>query len=183
MTWFKCLYETYNNVLGDPRYDDDEDNRLMPVGHTSQQVHIIVRIDGNGNFLGAEFINKQSVILPATEDSAGRTSGRVAHPLIDQIKYCAKDYARYSGNEGYFSKETLSEKKLEKPEAEQPKTYLETLQGWVSSPNTHPMAQAVYDYVRKGTLVADLVRENILHLDADGNYLNTLELGDKKPRK
>lgn len=181
MTWFKCLYETYNNVLGDPRYDDDEDNRLMPVGHTSQQVHIIVRIDGNGNFLGAEFINKQSVILPATEDSAGRTSGRVAHPLIDQIKYCAKDYARYSGNEGYFSKETLSEKKLEKPEAEQPKTYLETLQGWVSSPNTHPMAQAVYDYVRKGTLVADLVRENILHLDADGKLMTVAPEGQEIP--
>ena len=40
MTWFQRLYETYENVLDNPLFADEE-NTLTPIGHTSQQVHII----------------------------------------------------------------------------------------------------------------------------------------------
>ena len=162
MTWFQRLYETYGNVLDNPLFADEE-NTLTPIGHTSQQVHIIVRIDGKGHFRGAEFIGKQSVILPATEDSAGRTSGRVAHPLIDQIKYCAKDYPAYSEEEGYFG------------------LYEKTLSGWVQSPHSHPMAEAVYAYISKGTLVGDLVREKLLYLNQEGKLATVTEEGQDIP--
>lgn len=52
MTWFQRLYETYENVLDNPLFADEE-NTLTPIGHTSQQVHIIVRIDGKDHFRGA----------------------------------------------------------------------------------------------------------------------------------
>lgn len=161
MTWFQRLYETYENVRANP--PGNEENTLTPIGHTSQQVHIIVRIDGKGHFRGAEFIGKQSVILPATEDSAGRTSGRVAHPLIDQIKYCAKDYPDYSEEEGYFE------------------LYEKTLSGWVQSPHSHPMTEAVYAYICKGTLVSDLVREKLLYLNREGKLATVTEEGQDIP--
>ena len=162
MTWFQKLYETYGNVIASDLFTDEE-NALMPVAHSSQQAHIIVRIDGEGRFLDAEYIGKTSVILPATEESAGRTSGRVAHPLIDQIKYCARDYPEFSGEEGFYD------------------LYEKTLKNWVRSPYTHPMAQAVYTYISKGTLVHDLVEKKILRLDETGHLATVASEGEDIP--
>lgn len=101
MSWLQRLYETYEYCSGRPEFTDppQSDNQgappaLMPISHTSQQAHILVVLDGEGNFERAElFPPKTQLVLPATEASAGRTSGDAPHPLMDKIHYCAKDYA------------------------------------------------------------------------------------------
>ena len=126
----------------------------MPVGHTRQQAHIEIVLDGEGNFLRASVVPKEETVVPATEDSAGRARKAVPHPLCDKIQYCAADYmARGGGKQSFFH------------------DYEEQLSAWCASKHRHSKAEAVLAYVRKGSLITDLVRENILHVDADGKLI------------
>jgi CRISPR-associated protein Csd1 len=148
MSWFQKLYATYEHCAGNPKFAGED---LLPVSHISQQAHIVVVINGQGEFLRADFLNKQQVVIPATEDSAGRTNGPSAHPLADKLHYCARDYT--GGKENYFS------------------LYEEGLARWCASEHAHPKARAVLDYVRKGTLVRDLTSAGILQAGPDGKLL------------
>ncbi|MDR1242351.1 MAG: type I-C CRISPR-associated protein Cas8c/Csd1 [Deltaproteobacteria bacterium] len=150
MSWFQKLYATYEHCADNPAFAGDK-SPLCPVGHISQQAHILVTINGRGEFLRAEFLNKEQVIIPATEDSAGRTSGAAAHPLADKLHYCARDYA--GGKENRFP------------------LYEAELSGWCASQHAHPKACAVLDYVRKGTLARDLTDSGILQASSDGTLL------------
>lgn len=150
MSWFQKLVATYEHCAANPDLADAE-NPLLPVSHISQQVQILVTLDGKGNFLRAEVLGKQPMIIPATEDSAGRTSGPAAHPLADKLHYCAADYK--GEKENRFA------------------LYQTGLAAWCASPHTHPKAQAVLDYTSKGTLVQDLLGAGILQADADGSLL------------
>lgn len=153
MSWIQKLYETYEQCASAPQFAG---NSLLPISHTIQQAHIEIVIDGQGNFRRAIVVPKEETILPATEKSAGRTSGEAPHPLCDKIQYCAADYPGYGGKkESYF------------------RAYVEQLERWCESSFSHPKAQAVLRYVRKGTVVADLVREKILHLGKDRKLLTT----------
>jgi len=143
-------------------------------------VQIVIFLDSKGNFKDAK-LEKKALIFPATENSAARTSGWNAHPLADQIKYCAGDYKDYiddaQNDNSYFSEDTLSEKDRknlvqEKNKGEEKFTYFELLTRWVESEYTHPMAKAVWNYVRKGCLVKDLVRKEILAVGDNGKLLH-----------
>ncbi|MBQ6668637.1 MAG: type I-C CRISPR-associated protein Cas8c/Csd1, partial [Deltaproteobacteria bacterium] len=156
MSWMHKLYETYEACAGreefshpDQPSDGPEFPALLPVSHVSQQAHIQVSIDGEGNFQRAELLPvKTSCIIPATEESAGRTSGDAPHPLDDKIHYCASDYRGHKKN--LFP------------------LYVRQLRDWCSSPQAHPMARAVLAYVEKGTLVHDLVEAGVLLADNNG---------------
>lgn len=155
MSWFQKLYETYEACVKNPDFvfpPGEDKTGLMPLSHISQQAHIHIILDEQANFLDAElFPPKKQVVLPATEGSAGRARDYVPHPLADKIHYCAKDYAG--------TKDNLYE------------LYEKQLAAWCASPHTHPKAQAVYSYTRRGSLVKDLLRKGILHADASGNLL------------
>ena len=153
MSWIQKLHETYEHCAGASQFAN---NPLLPVSHTVQQAHIEVSIDDQGNFLRGVVLSKESTILPATEDSAGRTSGEAPHPLSDKVQYCAADYPTYGGK-----------KKSYYP------GYAKQLSTWCQSKFSHPKAKAVLEYVRKGTVVADLVHEKLLHLGKDGKLLTT----------
>ena len=166
------LFETYEACSLDPAYTDPpqaeeggkETPTLMPVSHTSQQAQIHVTLDGQGNFVRAELLPpKMQFIIPATEDSAGRTSGDAPHPLDDKIHYCAKDYAG--------GKKNLYE------------MYAEQLRAWCESSHAHPKAKAVYAYVSKGRLVRDLLACGILRADASGVLLTEPAQEDKEAGK
>ncbi|MDL2271824.1 type I-C CRISPR-associated protein Cas8c/Csd1 [Desulfovibrio sp. OttesenSCG-928-I05] len=159
MSWLQMLYETYESCASNPDYTtppqadgQKETPALMPVSHTSQQAHIHVVLDGEGVFQYAELLPpKTPVILPATEESAGRTSGASPHPLADKIHYCAKDY--HGGKTNCYS------------------LYEELLKAWCDSPYAHPKARAVYAYIARGCLVRDLLNSGILHANPDGALL------------
>lgn len=142
MSWLERLFQTYERCAG---HEPDGAEKLMPIAHTSQQAHIEITIDGAGSFRRAQIINKVDTILPATEKSANRTSGEAAHPLADKVQYIAKDYPTFGGNKAsYFA------------------NYLKQLEEWCASDMRHPKAQAVLHYVRKGSVVSDLLDKHVL---------------------
>lgn len=164
MSWIQKLYRTYESILEQGVTDDAEP--LTPVGHTIQTAHIVIVIDGQGNFQTARVMPpKTAIMLPATESSENRTSGEAPHPLADKIQYVAKDYADYGGEKkAYFE------------------GYLKQLKAWCESPFTHPKVQAVLNYVAKGRVIADLVEAGVFQLDSDGKVLNKWDAeGDAPP--
>ena len=163
MSWMQKLYRTYESILEQGVTDDTEP--LTPVGHTIQNAHIVIVIDGQGNFQTARVMPpKTAILLPATESSENRTSGEAPHPLADKIQYVAKDYADYGGEKkAYFE------------------GYLKQLKAWCESPFTHPKVQAVLKYVTKGQVVANLVEEGIFQLDSDNKVLNKWEAEGNAP--
>lgn len=145
MSWIGKLCETYDYAI---RCNLGGSDKLMPLMHTSQNAHIHVIIDGNGNFKRAE-VFKENIILPCTESSEGRTSGLCPHPLADKLCYVAKDL---SDNSDSF------------------KLYIEQLKSWNNSEYRHPKVDAVYKYICKGTCVRDLLTYGVLY-SKDGKNL------------
>ncbi|EJL6905373.1 type I-C CRISPR-associated protein Cas8c/Csd1 [Vibrio cholerae] len=152
MTWLTTLYKTYDEL---EKLNDmlPFEQQVMPICHTLQNAHIHIVINNRGEFVRAEVLEKAQVVLPATEQSAGRSSGLCAHALADKIQYVAKDYADFGG--------------IKKSGFE---LYQAQLKAWCDSEHGHPAARAVYQYIEKGTVVADLVAENVLH-EQDGHLL------------
>ena len=142
MSWLLKLFETYDRCAG---HEPDGTPTLPPVGHTPQQAHLEIALDGMGNFKRARVISKTETVIPATEKSASRTVNEAAHALSDSVQYVAMDYPSFGGQKkGYFP------------------GYLKQLEAWCASTNAHPKAQAVLDYVRKGRVVRDLVEQQLL---------------------
>lgn len=162
MSWIQKLHETYEQCKGREPLGTE---RLMPISHTPQQAHIEITLDGDGNFKGARIVQKEETVIPATEKSAGRTGKTPPpHPLCDKVQYCAADYPEYGGRKPSFFKE-----------------YEEQLGKWCDSEFSHPKAKAVLAYIRKGCVVADLVKEKILHVDSEGKLLTRWIGADQAP--
>jgi CRISPR-associated protein Csd1 len=160
MAWIEKLHATYEACKG---REPPGAVPLMPISHTPQQAHIEIAIDGQGNFKSAKIIQKEETVIPATDKSASRTAGEAAHPLCDKVQYCAADYATFGGS---------------KPPYYQ--SYEALLSSWCDSPFQHPKAQAVLAYVKKGKVVADLVKERLLHVGVDGKLLTEWQ-GEEAP--
>ncbi|MDT8447700.1 MAG: type I-C CRISPR-associated protein Cas8c/Csd1 [bacterium] len=145
MSWIQKLYETYQQCAPAALNTPDP---LAPISHVTQQAHIEVTLDGNGNFKGAEVVEKVPTLVPATEDSANRTSGQAAHPLCDKLQYCAADYPDLGGRKpSYFE------------------GYQSQLGQWCASEFSHPKAQAVLSYISQKRLVRDLIDSGVCWLD------------------
>lgn len=152
MSWIQKLYETYEQCKG---HEPPGSARLMPISHTHQQAHIEIMLDIAGNFKGARIVQKEETIIPATDQSAGRTgAGALPHPLCDKVQYCANDYLTYGGKKRAFFNE-----------------YEEHLATWCDSEFSHAKARAVLAYIRKHNVVSDLVKEKLLHIGNDGKLL------------
>ncbi len=147
MSWIQKLHETYEQCFDAPQFSN---HPLLPISHAIQQAHIEVTLDHKGNFRRAQTVQKVETILPATEKSAARTSGEAPHPLCDKVQYCASDYTKHGGKKkSYFL------------------GYAKQLTSWCESRFSHPKAKAILEYIRKGTVVADLIREKVLHVGDD----------------
>ena len=156
MSWLQRLYQTYEAASQNADIQA-QDQKLMPYYHVNQNVQIVITINDKGDFVRAEVcrddngkVKSKYLAIPATNDSANRTSGAVAHPLSDKLQYVAKDFFDYSQN-----------KKDLYP------LYEDILSTWCSSEHSHPKAQAVLTYVKKGTLVKDLIDAHVLITDPD----------------
>ncbi len=161
MSWMTALYETFDNnqaLL-------TAENPLTPMCHTTQQAHIEVVIDGEGQFLRAAVVPREhnTTIVPCTERSSSRAGIRpVNHPLCDKLQYLAGDFTQFGGVvTGGFAKDPK----------EPHRTFLEELAQWEFSPFGHPKVTAILRYLRKGTLMADLVNHGVLHVDEQGRVL------------
>lgn len=152
MAWIQMLYQTYEQCKG---HESPGAALLLPVSHAFQQAHIEITLDAQGNFKSAREIGKVETVIPATEQSAGRVGTKPPpHPLCDKVQYCAADYPETGGGKPSFYK-----------------AYEAQLTEWCNSPYSHAKAQAVLNYIRKGHVVADLVREQVLHIGTNGKLL------------
>ena len=164
MSWMQKLYRTYESILEQGVTDDAEP--LTPVGHTIQNAHIVIVIDGQGNFQTARVMPpKTAILLPVTESSESRSGTKPPpHPLADKIQYVARDYIDYGGSKSAFFEE-----------------YFTQLKQWCDSEFCHPKVVAILNYVAKGNVIADLVKAGVLMLDSDGKVLNKWEAEGDAP--
>lgn len=153
MNWMARLYETYEQGL---QLELRDDERLMPVSHTIQNAHINIVLDLAGNFLSAKVLEKTQIMLPATEKSAGRSSGEAPHPLADKLQYVAGDYAEFGGVKKHYFE-----------------GYKAQLERWSHSQFNHPHIRAVLDYVSKRRVIKDLIDSGICQADDKGILLTS----------
>ncbi|SFE69701.1 CRISPR-associated protein Csd1 [Paenibacillus algorifonticola] len=162
MSWLANLSKTYDNhtdYIGKIEMKKNgREYSLIPISHTTQSAHIEVILNGKGEFKRAVTIQKEdsSTIIPCTEAAASRTSAPVPYPLFDKLMYVAGDYTRYVGE----VKGT--------PYAD----YMEQLRTWCKSPFAHQKVESIYQYLKKGTLIEDLIEEGVLCTDTQGKLLD-----------
>ena len=169
MSWIERLHATYEACKG---HEPEGSLALMPIGHTTQQAHVEIVLDGEGQFRRASVLdrNMSTTMIPCTEESGGRSGIKpVNHPLCDKLQYVAGDYASFGGHVtlGYA-------KNPEQPHCD----YLASLSQWATSANGHPKIDAIHTYVQFGRVVHDLVASKVLPVGPDGKLAETWA-GDK----
>jgi CRISPR-associated protein Csd1 len=136
---------------------------LLPLYHTTQNAQVHVVLDGDGNFLRASVVPKEDAqtIVPATEDSAGRSGAKIApHPLCDTLQYVAGDYLTCGGNP--------RKKKNESGYV----PYLSALQRWVDWSDDRKL-RSVLTYLSKGCMIKDLLESMVFFANSKGQFIET----------
>lgn len=166
MSYLQALYNTYEQNLhevGKPqqkqfRNGETAEYMLLPTSHTTQTAHIEVLVDLNGDLYDARVLQKESTVLPFTEESGGRAGANfVPHALHDKLMFVAGDYEKYV---------EVDDKKAVAHSA-----YIKQLKAWCVSEFSHPYVEAIYNYVKQGTVIEDLVKKQILHVGETGYLL------------
>ena len=136
-------YDAHSDLVGKER---ENHQVLAPVGHIITQAGVEITLEPDGSFFSARLIGNREpkIFIPATEESAGRTSGDCAHPLCDNLSYIA------SFNESRHAK------------------YVTQLTEWANSPYGHPMLRPILTYVQGGTILSDLSESGLIELDEKG---------------
>ena len=163
MALLKTLAETYDVYADLAGVVKNDQPVLLPLSHSTFNAQIEVVIDAEGNFIKAKKLEKGSgavTMIPVTEDSAARSSGIAPHPLCDKLCYTAGDYSLYTND----NKEKYYE------------AYMKQLAEWAESEYTHMMVQAVYKYLKRKSLIHDLVSCNTLELDDKGRLTDSFKI-------
>ena len=120
---------------------EGENEPLAPISHIMARPQIIITLDQSGNFAAAQVLDKNTpkIIIPATEESAGRTvkAAELPHPLCDYLRYL------------------LPQNQVEYQH------YISQLSTWANSSHTHPKLHAVLNYVQGGTILENLRQAGI----------------------
>ncbi len=141
--------ETYDAMAyraGIPQ--EGEKEPLAPVSHIMARAQIEITLDQDGCFLSARVVDKDApkIIIPATEESAGRTvkAAELPHPLCDYLRYLLPYNQMEYG------------------------CYVKQLSGWADSEFSVPKLQAILRYVQGGTVLKDLSGTGLIQLDPTG---------------
>lgn len=148
------LYDENEQIAG---LIDGEKPVLLPIYHTTVAAQITVTLDEDGEFLRAETVpnddNEKRTLIPVTDKSASRTLRPEPHPLCDNLKYLAGDYAGYVAGKDCTKNHQL---------------YMEGLKEWAESEFRHPKVIAIYRYLSGGSLIRDLVNSGVLETNEKG---------------
>ncbi|MGN0484991.1 MAG: type I-C CRISPR-associated protein Cas8c/Csd1 [Lachnospiraceae bacterium] len=182
MSWAEDLLELYeknNSKVGIIEYKvykkKEKTERipfvLLPPFHTTVIAQIEVTIDERGNFLRASQVDNEDkmTVIPVTEKSGSRTAGKEPHPLCDNLQYLAGDYGQYVKDES--EAEVCYE------------LYIQALEQWHLSSYTHKKVDAIYAYLKKRTLIKDLVKAKILVLGEDGTLDEMVKIKNMNQNK
>lgn len=164
MNWIAHLCDLYEKNQALAGVLEDDVPVLLPPYHTTVAAQITVTIDQEGNFLHAETVSNESkdklTIIPVTEKSASRTADE-PHPLCDNLKYLAGDYADYVTEKDCSKNHTL---------------YMEQLEKWVNSSHSHKKAEAICRYLQKNSLMSDLCQAQVLKADESGQISGKIKI-------
>ena len=167
MSWIQKLYDTYQQCqLASSLATYGDVSILLPISHTTQEAHIEITVDQDGNFSRATVVSKEEsrTIVPCTEESGGRTGSKPKpHPLCDKLQYVAKDFTEFGGSVTYGYKKNPKEPFEE---------YERLLSAWCESQYSHPKVEKVLEYIRKGTIIKDLIDYGVLVAASDGKLIN-----------
>jgi CRISPR-associated protein Csd1 len=157
MGWIDKLSRTYDECADKV---ESVGAKLWPAAHFVKNAHLEVVIDGAGRFLRARPLTRAEspTLIPATEDSAGRTVGEEPHPLCEELSYCAADLPNTKATRFHL--------------------YLDLLTDWCKSEFAHPKAIAVLAYVSKKSVWNDLSKAGVFPVrveDAKGNKTKVAE--------
>lgn len=154
LSWTDELMRAYDIL------NSTNDRNLLPLCHSTLNAQITIDINSDGTIpsIGfAEKVEKEDAvtIIPVTEDSSSRGAGINPHPLADKLIYIAGDYPKYadvkkSDNSDYYN------------------AYIENLKKWCESGFAPQEVKAVYTYLSKGTIIADLIDAGIFTLNEKG---------------
>lgn len=153
------LYNKNQDKIGVIEYRGDIPYVLLPPFHTTVTAQITVTIDQNGNFMRAELVaqDDKMTIIPVTEKSGSRTAGKEPHPLCDNLRYLAGDYKDYYKDDGVCNE-----------------LYMSQIEKWEKSTCSHEKVKAIYLYLKKATLIKDLVEQKIIKVN-DNNQIDDKE--------
>lgn len=146
MGLFQKAFETFECHKDLAGMVDINKTPLAPIAHTVTSAQIEISLNRSGSLMDMAIRNKDDpkIIIPVTEESAGRTSGDCPHPLCDQLSYLA-DY-----NE------------------DRHKLYMNQLRRWAFSDFGHPKLFPILKYLESGTILSDLSSRNLIKLNEDG---------------
>lgn len=129
------------------------------ISNSTNFIAVIV-IDGNGNFVRSDKIEKKSnatknglkipvvnITIPVSEESLGRSSGISPHPVFDQYEYLKGSGKKF---DGYTNKK-----------GEWVEGYYEKLKAFAESKFATEQVKAIYKYVVKRTIASDLSGMNL----------------------
>lgn len=154
MSWMNELYKVYENHCGKLEYADP----LLPVFHSTANAQIEVELSETGEFRGARRVGKDEMVtvIPVTEGSGSRSSGIAPHPYADKLIYIAGDYSKYVQGKKTDNKKFYN-------------AYLQQLEKWHRFDLQETAVSAVYEYLKSGTLMEDLIASRtIFELDETG---------------
>jgi CRISPR-associated protein Csd1 len=144
MGWLSELSTVYDRVIKNKKISD----KPLPLYHIKNNAPLVITLDGKGKFCSAKLLGKAErgdwqTCMPCTEKSAARAGDTVApYPFCDKLEYVAGDYGDYC--DGKKLKEKYS-------------AFLKCLGDWAQSDYSNPKIMSVYKYVKKGTLVKDIL--------------------------
>ena len=146
MGLFQKAVETYDAHREQVGKEQAGHQILAPLYHIVTQANLEIVLEPDGCFASARLVEKSEpkTIIPATEESAGRTRAICPHPLCDNLSYLA----------GYDNKRHQA--------------YLNELSAWAVSPYSHPMLPPILSYVKGNTILSDLSRCGLIELNEKG---------------
>jgi len=130
---------------------DSLDSKPLPLYHIENNAPLTIILDGTGKFKTAKLLSekekKDSVTcMPCTEKSMSRTGNPDPYPLCDKLEYVAGDYGKYCAGKKFDEKY---------------KSYAAQLEQWGNSKYSNKKIKAILNYVKKGTLAADILKAKI----------------------
>ena len=171
MNWVNELVDLYNinnDKIGIIESRGKKSYVLLPLFHTTVNAQITVTIDKNGKFMHADLVHKDDMltIIPVTEESGSRTSGKAPHPLCDNLIYLAGDLVEYYKDD----------------DGTRHKLYMSQLKEWGDSEYSHEKVKAIYSYLEKNSLISDLITQKLITLD-EGKIDNNEKIQGRDPIK
>lgn len=151
MGLLQSALETYDFMASYVGMEQENLETLAPIGHIIAKAMIEITLDSGGSFIQAKAV-EEKIIIPVTEESAGRTSAPAAHPLCDNIGYILP----------------MDENKHQ--------LYLDQLNDWAESEFGDPKLTAITAYLSRGSITDDLSAGKLLQYDDKGKLKNEKDI-------